>query len=103
MDVFADCRLIVCTTTILCPTGEEDMNEEELLGEEGEMGDSEGEEVPEDGQEEMEDACMEEEGEMMVDMEDEDQFPDSNFEDGNEFPEVIFLLFPAMFNQPCKL
>ena len=72
------------------------MTEEELLGEEeggeeeeGQIGDSDGEEVPEDGQEEeMEEMCMDEEGEVMDAMEDEDQFPDSNFEDGNEFSEV---------------
>ena len=63
------------------------MNDDDLLGEE--IGDSEGEEIPE-GQEEMEEIGLEdEEGEMIEEMEeDEEQFPDSNLEDGNEFPEV---------------
>lgn len=78
--------------------GNEEINEEELLGEEeGEeeaMGDSEGEEIPEDGQEEG--LCMdEEEGEIMDELaEDEEQFPDSNLDDeGNEFPEVCEYIF----------
>ena len=62
------------------------MNDDDLLGED--MGDSEGEEIPE-GQEMEEMGLEDEEGEMIEEMEeDEEQFPDSNLEDGNEFQEA---------------
>ena len=62
------------------------MNDDDLLGED--MGDSEGEEIPE-GQEMEEMGLEDEEGGLIEEMEeDEEQFPDSNLEDGNEFQEA---------------